>query len=160
MQAFFLPSSTPEDIVGKLFGVFSQRHSSNEMTFDDFLELYYLLAKDDGSAESLKLRAQLYFYVFVEKGRAGPVDSFNACQLFAAGIFYFGLADNEVQQLLDKHSIIKVEDITAKKFQEIFIQEREHRLFKWFVELSRTTGLANLYEPEPGTPAVQKTEPA
>jgi Ca2+-binding EF-hand superfamily protein len=44
MQAAFLPSNAPEEIVSKLFNVFGHRHTSREMSFDDFITLHYLLS--------------------------------------------------------------------------------------------------------------------
>ena len=83
MQEFFFPANTPDEIVLKIFNVFAKRHSSLEMHFDDFLELYYLLENEDDQhllIEKWRLRAQLYFHVFLNKFQDGTTaESFNAC---------------------------------------------------------------------------------
>ena len=66
MQAAFLPSNTPEEIVAKLFNVFSHRHTSREMSFDDFLAMHYLLSPTD-NVSRLSKRGRLYFYIFADK---------------------------------------------------------------------------------------------
>jgi len=38
----FLPQNTPNDIVKKLYDVYATSHSSKEMNYDDFLEIYLL----------------------------------------------------------------------------------------------------------------------
>ena len=39
----FLPSNTPTMLSQKLFDIYSIVHSSKELNFDDFAELYYLI---------------------------------------------------------------------------------------------------------------------
>ena len=62
----FLPSNTPTSLSQKIFEVYASSHSSKEMNFDDFLEMYFLTHFDSSKASEAmrQRRAQLYFYVF------------------------------------------------------------------------------------------------
>ena len=46
----FLPANTPLPFSQKLFDVYASTHSSKEMNFDDFLEVYYLVHFDSSKA--------------------------------------------------------------------------------------------------------------
>ena len=102
----FLPSNIPDDLVYKLYNAFALRHSSKEMTFEDFLETYYLLSSDSimpvvkptGTAlllNRMRKRSVLYFYIFKETDKDGTLgedeESFSAAQFYQVGMLYFDL---------------------------------------------------------------------
>lgn len=68
----FLPSNAPTSLSQKLYEVYASSHSSREMNFDDFLEVYYLTHFDHYTApETMRQRrAQLYFHLFKQHGNA------------------------------------------------------------------------------------------
>ena len=63
----FLPTNTPMLLSKKLFEIYAIMHSSKELNFDDFVELYYLLKTQrpmDGAQGVANKKAVLCFYFF------------------------------------------------------------------------------------------------
>lgn len=54
------------------------------------------------------------------------------------------LDDSDITELLVKHKIDKLEDITAEKFADLYLKEKDHPLFKWFNQLTFNSGLINI----------------
>jgi hypothetical protein len=76
------------------------------MTFEDFLEIYYLLSSDSITPvvrptstalilKRMKQRSILYFYIFKETDKDGTLgedeESFSAAQFYQVGMRYFDL---------------------------------------------------------------------
>ena len=52
-----------------------------------------------------------------------------------------------MQKLLDRNGIRKIDYISVRQFQELFVKESDHILFKWFADIKSQSGLQNLYKP-------------
>ena len=61
-----------------------------------------------------------------------------------------------MQKLLDRNGIRKIDYISVRQFQELFVKESDHILFKWFADIKSQSGLQNLYKPSQQKSAQQK----
>lgn len=75
----FFPSNTPVLLSEKLYAIYAISHSSKELSFDDFAELYYLLkVQRDDVRSSPNRRAILCFYFFKQHSILDPKQALNA----------------------------------------------------------------------------------
>ena len=124
----FLPANTPIQFSQKLYDVYGLNHSSREMNFDDFLEVYYLVHFDGQQAHKsvASRRAQLYFHIFKQHGgsasKKGAIthdiskqDYFNSNLIMAVGTQYFNMTDQQVTQFLQNNGLQPNQKVTLCK---------------------------------------------
>ena len=122
----FLPTNTPTMLSKKLFDIYAVVHSSKELNFDDFAELYYIIKTQQSEVPGQRnLRAILCFYFFKQHGildqkqalgsKGDMQDSFLASIFVQVEAQYFNLSEIEIDKFLFENKIQKNKQVTLGK---------------------------------------------
>ena len=121
----FLPDNTPRQLSQTFFEIYSSTHSSRQMNFEDFLEVYYLVHFDRTMSGSLpkhsadQRRAMLYFHILKnhtiqneeeeEKKKKAPddpmQDSFNSNIFNLVAFRYFDMTDHQISIFFQRNGL-------------------------------------------------------